>query len=30
MDIANYIDHTNLKADAKEADIKRYCDEAKQ
>ena len=30
MSIANMIDHTNLKADAKEADIIRYCTEAKE
>lgn len=30
MNIANIIDHTNLKADAKETDIRRYCREAKE
>ena len=28
--LAKYIDHTNLKADATEADIKQTCDEAKK
>ena len=30
MDIAKYVDHTNLKPDAKREDIKRLCQEAKE